>query len=534
MEYKVLIVDDEEIMRDGLANLVKWKTMGFEIVDKLEDGQDAIEYIKKHSVDVILTDIKMTFVSGLEVAKYVFENNLNIKVVLISGYKEFEFAQKAISYNVVHYLLKPVKFKDLSSVFVQIKEQLDTINRNKRLEMQKSTQIDELIMFSRKQFFADAAMGVFSSETEVISRLKLLDFNTDIIQNKCGILNIGINEFDKFVKENWSYNREGLLNAIRNFFIDSNSLIQYYETGARPESLDFVAVQTATEDESFEKELKRQTEEIQLGAKSLLGIDITIKIIKMYDSVLKMAVSPNTNFLQHPFKEKDIEGNDTEISAMLEQQKLIYSHILNNETDIATSIFKKHFEVLSNYGNLVFKKSSIDFFELLISKMRENGINISIEDDEIVNSNEFLKCENSIELLALAERIFNNILLQIKVQTERQEKEIIIRIKKYIADHYNEDITLEDVAEYVFLSPVYLSRMFKEQAGEYFSDYKVKIKMEKAVEMLRNPNYKVYDVGRLLGYNNTKYFYKIFKRYKGCTPTEYRKNRFIDGADSNE
>jgi len=89
MAYKLLIVDDEEIIRESLVNFVAWEAMGFEVVEKLEDGREAIEYILRMPVDVVLTDIKMTFVSGLELAKYIHEFNPGIKVVIISGYKDF-------------------------------------------------------------------------------------------------------------------------------------------------------------------------------------------------------------------------------------------------------------------------------------------------------------------------------------------------------------------------------------------------------------------------------------------------------------
>ncbi|MHB8061028.1 MAG: response regulator, partial [Ruminiclostridium sp.] len=102
--YKIVVVDDEKTIRKGMCNYIAWNEMGFEVVADFEDGKETIQYISKHTVDVVLTDIEMAQVTGLELAKYIYENKLPIKIVIISGYKEFEYARKAVEYNVEYYL----------------------------------------------------------------------------------------------------------------------------------------------------------------------------------------------------------------------------------------------------------------------------------------------------------------------------------------------------------------------------------------------------------------------------------------------
>jgi len=123
--YKLMIVDDEEIIRSGLAKRVKWERLGYEVVCLFEDGRDAISYLHNNPVDVVLSDIKMCEVSGIELARYISENYPAIKVVLLSGYKEFDYAKEAIKYDVCDYILKPVKIEELSGAFLKIRDILD-------------------------------------------------------------------------------------------------------------------------------------------------------------------------------------------------------------------------------------------------------------------------------------------------------------------------------------------------------------------------------------------------------------------------
>jgi len=123
--YRVIVADDEEHVRSGLAEVIDWASIGFDIVARLADGREVIDYLQACEVDVILTDIKMTFVSGLEVAKYIHREKRRERVVLLSGYQEFKLAQEAIQYQVVHYLLKPTDVGELMAVFQSIKRDLD-------------------------------------------------------------------------------------------------------------------------------------------------------------------------------------------------------------------------------------------------------------------------------------------------------------------------------------------------------------------------------------------------------------------------
>ena len=120
--YKLLLVDDEILVREAIAGNIHWKELGYELVSTCENGKEAITYIKENKVDVVLTDVCMPFIDGIELSKYIHINNLEIDVIIFSGYNEFEYAQKAIRYGVSEYLSKPITSYELSEVLINLKK----------------------------------------------------------------------------------------------------------------------------------------------------------------------------------------------------------------------------------------------------------------------------------------------------------------------------------------------------------------------------------------------------------------------------
>ena len=157
--YRLVVVDDEQAIRRGMCNYIDWNAMDFEVVADFEDGKETIEYLNEHPVDVVLTDIEMAEVSGLELAKYIWQNKLPVKVVILSGYKEFEYARKAIEYNVEHYLLKPIRMDEMQNVFGKIKTELAEQKQLSEKEQEKAKDFKELLPELQEQFWVSLLVG---------------------------------------------------------------------------------------------------------------------------------------------------------------------------------------------------------------------------------------------------------------------------------------------------------------------------------------------------------------------------------------
>ncbi|WP_391204386.1 response regulator [Psychrobacillus sp. L4] len=147
--YKLLIADDEYEIRNGLSSYFPWEDIGFKIIGQAANGVEVLEFICDHSVDVILSDIRMPEMSGIDVAKKLFEQNSPIIVVFLSGYKDFNYAQQAINFGVKSYISKPTKYSELSTIFSRIKEELDQKKKSKH-SVQKNMGIDKTVEIIQK------------------------------------------------------------------------------------------------------------------------------------------------------------------------------------------------------------------------------------------------------------------------------------------------------------------------------------------------------------------------------------------------
>ena len=387
--YNLVIADDEKNIREGLSRFVDWAELGFNVVMKCEDGDEVIDYINTMSVDVVLCDIRMSRKSGLDVAKYIFENSLNIKVILMSGYQEFEYAKKALEYNVVSYIVKPIELEEIKNKFTKVKNDLDRvkdINEKLQQEKQKAAEPQKIIL-----------------------------------------------------------KKEG----------------------------------------AIYKDVYELLEETRVEAE-------------------------NNKSAQHDYK------------ALIEQQSHLIEYFLEFNK---TSIYNTFKDISSKIVNMPFN-SGLKFLDntlvLLLNRIATSYVGLTIKNDlkdEIKNIN---KAGSYKDALQIFEKWIDSAVNAIEENNSSNTELIIKRANKYIEENYMDDLTLEKVAEVVFLSPVYLSKVYKKKMGINFIDYVTKTRIERSKELLSNKNLKVYEISNLVGYKNLKYFYKIFKNYTGYTPNTYR------------
>ena len=173
-----MIVEDEFTTRRALVHMVKWEEMGFRVDGEFADGQELFSYLKCNTPDVILTDIRMTTAGGIEIARLVAEENLPTRVVFLSAYRDFAYAQEAVEYNVTHYLLKPIDLSKLREVFYKLKEALDKEEIMESLSAARKEHYGRLINYERQQFVIDAYFGALTSPRNQVKRLNLVSSDT--------------------------------------------------------------------------------------------------------------------------------------------------------------------------------------------------------------------------------------------------------------------------------------------------------------------------------------------------------------------
>lgn len=517
-----MIVEDEEIIRDGLANFIDWESIGFDIVAKTEDGRDALEYLENHVVDVVLTDIKMTFVSGLELAKYFYENQLETKVVIISGYKEFEYARQAIKYNVDNYLLKPFDVDTVIPVFEGIKKGLD-LERERKIKSEKEKkEYHDLIPLLRDQFFLDLLVGAIKDKDEIKRKLKLLKFDLIPEKTMCIIVNFYISKINKEAK----MGREDIYNSICNFIKGTRKDIYYIPIRNNIQGVLQIIIfsEKFKDTKKFQLSISEYLNKITQQAESILSINVRYELKYSYKCLYELIELKNRlKFLESSNKEKTNTLLPRQYDFLQEQQKLFFSYLNEGDFKAIYNLMDSLMDRLIHFDINYVRNYLINLVSMLSNRSKELEIDLYKITKGNCDYNLLFDMDDMIEISQWCKQIFNCIKNEIdENKTEYHQKQIILKAKEYIEDNFNKDLSLEDIAEHVFLSPVYFSRLFKKETNENFIDYLKKVRIIKAKRLLKNTDNRIYEISQQVGYKSSKYFSRLFREYTGSTPSNYR------------
>ena len=203
--YKTIIVDDEQYSYEYLAECISDMSEDFEVVGTFRNGEEAWRFINEEKVDVVITDIKMPVMSGLDLIKLIYETGMDISVIIISGYEDFEYARQAIKYNVFYYLLKAIDLDEFFDVLKRLKEQLDKSYTPSFTEESES---------EMESFFARGLTGNFENDTEMKNNYEKLGLKLDFEKALCSIYEINIEQYKVLLSEKWKYGKDSFENAI--------------------------------------------------------------------------------------------------------------------------------------------------------------------------------------------------------------------------------------------------------------------------------------------------------------------------------
>ncbi len=526
--YKLVVVDDEAVIRKGMCNYIPWNEMGFEVVADFEDGEETIDYLNHNKVDVILTDIEMAQVNGLKLASYVDQNKMPIKVVIISGYKEFEYARKAIQYNVKQYLLKPIRIEEVQEVFGKIKMELDQNKVAEEVFVSEQKKFTELLPELQEQFWVSLLVGGISGKEQMLKKSKLLKLDLEL-DGPCAILDVKIQEnTENYFLQHESVNRR---NLIHNIFVgdDVSENIKYYPTYLSSNVIKVVVVTGRKESETgFYERLKLQLEEKYHAVSKLLKLEVIITVEKVFGQVLDMAEYNNTFQIHMQEKSsKDSKLLPEDYERLMQKYKLLMSIINDGDFIELDSLMDNMFHEFRNLPLEQIKQLFIDMFSMLSNKFMKMGSDLWINLNEKVKYQEILDIETLNELKVKCKNMLSDIIKIISDKQNTVSRNVVEQATDYMKKHYGEDLSLEYIADHFFLSPAYFSRLFKQYTGNTFIDYLIELRMEKAKELLSLGKYKVYEVSQIVGYKSEKYFFRIFRRYTGNSPVEYYRSRTI-------
>lgn len=518
--YQVIIADDEELIRRGLRNFIPWEELGFTVAAEFDDGAPVIEYLKTHTVDLIFSDVRMVQATGLDVAKYVCENQPDTIVCLISGYKDFEYAQTAMRYHVDHYIVKPTDIEEVTELVGQLKFKIDGIKSLRR----QQDNYQELLEMAQQQFLADVFMGNFENQEELMQKAQSLNLaNADALY--CPFW-ISIPSYAEYVEAQWKYDKECFFTAVCNFVNDNKNQFQIQNIMMSGEELLFVASSAGPCGiPEFKTMVDQHLQATQQSIKCMLSLEIEYQSGRVFQTL-----SEFVTYLSQPIwidtgelvRHAVLDGNPGKYNLLLELYKNVILSVLLSRQEQLKNHIESIMGVLSRAGTDETRKAIEDFFKILFSKLS----NITDRDLQSIfgaQLKNLAASQTKEELKRICMEILTALTSHIN-STENSAELIIARAKKYIEANYAKDLSLDDVANYVFLNSAYFSRFFKKHTNENFRDYLINLKIQKAIELIREDKYKIYEISEMVGYKNSKYFTYQFKQVTGLSPKEYTAN----------
>ncbi|WP_017212604.1 response regulator [Clostridium beijerinckii] len=535
--YRIMIVDDEEEIRLGIIKKIDWEANGFIVVGDAENGQDALEKAEKLQPDVIMTDIKMPFMDGLELGKKLVELMPSTKIIVFSGCDDFEYAHKAIKINVVEYVLKPINSAELIEVLVRLKEQLDReYNEKRNLETLYKHYIKSLPVI-REQFLVGAIEGRINEEQwhEQMEELGI-EFN-------CKHLTVGIIQADGTLsfEENlnsFSGQKESALTPISIKKIVDENMGKYCKF------ISFIYSGMVIVMGNFEKKedillFIKGINEVCKVYKRIMSLTISAGIGYVYSNPSQIRFSYRTaqNALDYRFilgagKAIYIDDVEPDNSIQLqldekEERSMLNAIKISSEDEISEaidSLFKKTEDLL-----LPFNQYRIYLMEIMTSLLKlVQTYAFDIEEifGENFNVYSYLESFNSIHEVKkwIIEKAIG-INTYIKRERINSSMMLIEKAKQYIKENYSDyDVSVEKLCSKLHVSPTYFSTMFKKETGTSFVNYLTATRLEEAVKLLNTTDDKTYMIAEKVGYPEANYFSYVFKKQFGVSPSKYRKN----------
>lgn len=526
--YKLIIADDEKMIQEGLANLTLWSELGFEVVGVFSDGLEIIEQINSMPIDVILTDIKMTHMSGIDVAKYVDEKKIPCKVVFISAHREFELAQQGIRYGVKDYILKPTKYTELKTIFSKIKEELDRKKQDYEQQQIAKERWEALYPVLEERFIENLVVGALDNNKVLEQQWNLLYPEREARKSPCMLAELGIKDYDDFLKHKWQYGAGQFEEAVGNFvkmYDKGGSFHIVYKSKERIRMFGIMDECSGNMEDRpalCNERLKCLIHQMS----DVFRISISIEKVKVFCNYFQI-LEDKGNIIGTNIHSEQVEN------FFYEQKKMIMSNLMSGNISLAQKILLNVINSMSDEDIKYRRHFLANIFSGISEFLWENNQQLYHIVQPFILYKSIMNMNTQQEIVVYCNYVFDSMKTREALSDFFDQGSIVNRIKKYVRNHIYEDVTLENVADEMFISSEHLSRLFKKQTGENFLQFVTRMKMNEAIELLRDPQYRVYQVGERLGYKTTRHFSRLFYNYMGYYPSQYRKEvlGIGDGAD---
>jgi two-component system response regulator YesN len=521
MPYKVFFVEDEIVTREGIRDNVDWKGNGFEFCGDAPDGEMALPLLKTANPDVLITDIKMPFMDGLELCKIVQECMPSIKIVILSGHDEFEYAQQAIQLGVKEYLLKPVTPQDLHQVLQRMAAQLDREAKARENLQKLHEQVRENQLAHKEQLLLKLAIGAVTP-TEAIEQGKALGL--DLIAKYYLVVILRAELADRSDKPDYAEYQQ--VQKLVSQAVDQNPDVFLLRKGWE----ELVLIIKGNTPEFLEEERDLVLERINREAEGAryqftVGVGSPQKrIADIYQSFVEAWVGTQDTV------SKGMPGANPAVDKA-ELLKIDRTSIGNFLRSAVKEDFAAFFETLIQpLGKTAIKSYLIKnyiFMDIVLAAAKfvsELGGDIEQNVPALNSIEAVLTNIKTIEQLReQTQQILFNVLEFRDSQNITHHCRLIQQAKEYIDQHYMDaELSLEEVAAQVNLSASHFSVVFSQETCLTYTEYLTNLRIKKAKELLRMTSLRSTDICFQVGYSDPHYFSHVFGKQTGFSPKKFR------------
>lgn len=510
---KIFLLDDEVQVREGIQNCIDWTGEGFEYCGDAPDGEVALPLIEKYQPDIVITDIKMPFMDGLEVSRILRKKMPSVKIIILSGHDEFEYAREALRIQIAEYCLKPISAAELLKTLHKVSLQID----QEELEMKRitdlSNQASKSVSKTHETFLNELCEGIYSA-SEAIK--KATNLGIDLISSYYYILIVETESLESGPID-WIKDHYPCLHFKRNskeiVFMMKGELSSKLENEANLLRERMLTMCNKDFEGSFIfgfGKVEKRIHGISVSFSQAEDEKNYNKIVQKYSSKGNTGDTCSSHEVFFSYRNELIQflknGDPTKI-AIFSREYSFYLTEANNSTPffiyyslIDFTITIKHYikEVWVNHSDILEEVKKLE--------MRAGWIR---DDSEV-----YKYISDMLQLV-----------MESGMHSHSKFSPIINKAKEYIDEHFHDSqLSLQSVAKLVNVSPSYFSHMFSQETGQTLIEYITMIRMEQAKRLLKSTNDKTYEIAQIVGYSDSHYFCNLFKKVTGMTTREF-KNR---------
>jgi len=516
---RILIVDDEPLVRIGIKSAIDWEEQGIKHVDEAGDGEEALRIITEDQPDVVLLDIKMPKMNGLEVLRAVKEQNLPSKVIILSSFDDISYVKEALRLGAYDYFHKPdINERELGDMLSAIREQggapLPAVHSPSAHAVPK-----------KERVLMEALHGLLPDLSE-----------TSLHDGNLYVAVFTIKNYDKVMKRYAEQNESVLPNTMRNLMAELTAKEQELEY-VQLDNRSGVVFVSNSEHKSLLASLTRLNGIVQMIGASMkrfvnieliFGISDWFSAFKDIEQAFKQASLAISHHFYHPeqsiFYHQQLKRKK---ESAVEQAN---DYVLQMKTALRENASEKFMSLLKSWEKLLVEEEYMEekevrkIYEGLLFMMEQSSP-VSGTPEEAEEAEETVIAEDFEQLSASYRQLFSQRLGEQNRQELSGYSQLTRHIIHYVEEHYQESLSLKLLGEQFHISSNYVSRLFKQEVGRGLFDYINELRIQKAKQLLKDYRYKIYDVAEMVGFNNQAHFAIVFQKYTGLPPKQYRKEQ---------